>query len=292
MLGMLLPVLPTTPFLLLAAICYARSSERFYRRLITNRWCGEYIRNYREGRGIPLKQKVLTILLLWLVIGSTVWSTISQWWIRLILFGIAVGVTVHLVRIKTYKSKTQPYNELAMTKQAFVIRDETESDAAAITQVTVAAFETLSVSDQTERFIIEALRSAKALTVSLVAELDGRIVGHIAFSPVAVSDGATDWYGLGPVSVLPEYQRRGVGKALIQEGLSRLRKLHAKGCCLVGHPQYYRKFGFENVAGLALEGVPQEVFFALSFDGHVPRGAVMFHEAFKANGKQGSEADG
>jgi putative acetyltransferase len=137
-----------------------------------------------------------------------------------------------------------------MTKQTIVIRDETESDAAVITQVTVAAFETMEISNHTEQFIIEALRSARALTLSLVAEVDGRVVGHIAFSPVAISDGTKNWYGLGPVSVLPEYQRRGIGKALIQEGLSRLRKLSAKGCCLVGHPQYYRKFGFENVTGL------------------------------------------
>jgi uncharacterized membrane protein YbaN (DUF454 family) len=105
-LGMFLPVLPTTPFLLLAAICYARSSERFYHWLMTNRWCGEYIRNYREGRGIPLKQKVLTIMLLWLTIGSTAWLAISQWWVRWILLGIAVGVTIHLVKVKTYKPKT------------------------------------------------------------------------------------------------------------------------------------------------------------------------------------------
>ena len=178
-----------------------------------------------------------------------------------------------------------------MTKQTIVIRDETESDAAVITQVTVAAFETMEISNHTEQFIIEALRSANALTLSLVAEVDGRVVGHIAFSPVAVSDGTRNWYGLGPVSVLPEYQRRGIGKALIQEGLSRLRKLSAKGCCLVGHPQYYREFGFENVTGLVHEGVPQEVFFALSFDGHVPQGDVMFHEGFKANGQQGAAAD-
>jgi putative acetyltransferase len=177
-----------------------------------------------------------------------------------------------------------------MTKQTIVIRDETESDAAVITQVTVAAFETMEISSHTEQFIVEALRSARALTVSLVAEADGRVVGHIAFSPVAISDGTRNWYGLGPVSVLPEYQRRGIGKALIQEGLSRLRKLSAKGCCLVGHPQYYRKFGFENVTGLFHEGVPQEVFFALSFDGHFPRGNVMFHVGFKANGKQGAAA--
>ena len=179
-----------------------------------------------------------------------------------------------------------------MTKQTIVIRDETESDAAVIKQVTVAAFETMEISNHTEQFIIEALRSARALTLSLVAEVDGRVVGHIAFSPVAISDGTKNWYGLGPVSVLPEYQRRGIGKALIQEGLSRLRKLSAKGCCLVGHPQYYRKFGFENVTGLVHEGVPQEVFFALSFDRHFPQGDVMFHEGFQANGQQGAAADG
>lgn len=102
--GMFLPVLPTTPFLLLAAICYARSSERFYRWLLGNRWCGEYIRNYREGRGIPLKQKVLAILLLWLTIGTTACFAVSRWWVRLILLVIAAGVTIHLGRIKTQKS--------------------------------------------------------------------------------------------------------------------------------------------------------------------------------------------
>ena len=107
-LGMFLPLLPTTPFLLLAAVCYSRSSERFYRWLITNRWCGKYIRNYREGRGMPLRQKVLIILLLWLTIGSTAWLAVSQWWIRLTLLGIAIGVTIHLVRMKTYRPKTGP----------------------------------------------------------------------------------------------------------------------------------------------------------------------------------------
>ena len=172
-----------------------------------------------------------------------------------------------------------------MTNEKILIRDETEDDVAVISEVTAAAFKTLEVSNQTEQFIIEALRAARALAISLVAEADGHVVGHIAFSPVAISDGAENWYGLGPVSVLPEYQRRGIGKALIREGLSRLRKLDAKGCCLVGYPQYYRKFGFENVAGLGLEGVPPEVFFALSFDGRFPQGDVAFHEGFKANGR-------
>jgi hypothetical protein len=101
--GMVLPVLPTTPFLLLAAYCYARSSQRFYDWLITNRWFGEYIRNYREGRGIPLKQKVLTITLLWVTIGYAAGFVVSQWWLRLILVGIASGVTIHLIRTKTYR---------------------------------------------------------------------------------------------------------------------------------------------------------------------------------------------
>ena len=173
-----------------------------------------------------------------------------------------------------------------MTSQKVVIRSETKADIGVITQMTVAAFATLEISNHTEQFIIEALRSAGALTLSLVAEVDGRVVGHIAFSPVVISDGTKDWYGLGPVSVLPEYQRSRIGKALIKEGLSRLKKLSAKGCCLVGHPEYYKKFGFKNVAGLVLEGIPQEVFFALSFDGHFPQGNVMFHEGFNANGQQ------
>ena len=172
-----------------------------------------------------------------------------------------------------------------------VIRSETDADVGTITEVTVAAFKTLEISNNTEQFIIEALRAAKALTISLVAETDGRIIGHIAFSPVTISDGTRNWYGLGPVSVLPEYQRQGIGKALIQEGLSRLKGLNAQGCCLVGHPQYYRQFGFENVEGLIHEGVPPEVFFVLSFDGSIPQGRVVFHEGFKANGRQDAAAD-
>lgn len=160
-----------------------------------------------------------------------------------------------------------------------VIRSEAEDDFEAITQVTVAAFRTLEISNQTEQFVIEALRTAGALTLSLVAELNDRAVAHIAFSPVVMSDGTPDWYGLGPVSVLPEYQRQGIGKALIREGLSRLRDMNARGCCLVGHPDYYRQFGFENVSGLVHPGVPREVFMVLSFDGRIPHGEVRFHEA-------------
>jgi putative acetyltransferase len=172
-----------------------------------------------------------------------------------------------------------------------IIRDETDADIGTISEVTIAAFETLDISQHTEQFIIEALRADKALTVSLVAELDSRIIGHIAFSPVTISDGTQNWYGLGPVSVSPKYQRKGVGKALVQEGLSRLKNLNAQGCCVVGHPEYYRKFGFQNVSGLGLEGVPPEVFFALAFHGQPPEGTVAFHDGFKADGRRGAQGN-
>jgi putative acetyltransferase len=172
-----------------------------------------------------------------------------------------------------------------------VIRSETQLDVRAITEVTIAAFRILEISNHTEQFIIEALRAAKALTISLVAEVAARVIGHISFSPVTISDGTQNWYGLGPVSVLPEYQRQGIGKALIREGLSRLKDMNAQGCCLVGHPDYYRKFGFKNLPGLVHEGVPAEVFFALPFDGNTPQGTVTFHDGFKADGQQEGAGD-
>ncbi len=106
-LGIFLPLLPTTPFLLLAAFCYSRSSDRFYHWLITNRWFGEYIRNYREGRGIALRQKIIALSLLWLTMSYSIWFVVSQWWVQLILLGIAVSVTIHLIRMKTFRPEPQ-----------------------------------------------------------------------------------------------------------------------------------------------------------------------------------------
>ncbi len=182
-------------------------------------------------------------------------------------------------------------NENETMKPNVIIRNETHDDISAITEVTIAAFKTLEIGNHTEQFIIEALRAAKALAVSLVAGIDGRVVGHIAFSPMTISDGTPNWYGLGPVSVLPEHQGKGIGKALIRTGLARLKDMNAQGCCLVGHPDYYRKFGFRNVSGLVHEGVPPEVFFALSFDGHIPQVTVAFHEGFKADRQQEGAGD-
>lgn len=101
-LGIFLPLLPTTVFLLLAAACYARSSDRFYQRLITNRWLGSYIRNHREGRGMRRRDKVVTLALLWIGIGATMVWTADATWLRLVLLAIAVSVTVHVVRLPAF----------------------------------------------------------------------------------------------------------------------------------------------------------------------------------------------
>jgi len=103
--GIFLPILPTTPFLLLAAACYARSSKRFYDWLMNNKWFGTYIKNYREGRGVPLKVKVFTISLLWTTILFSVFFVISNFWIKIVLIIIAIGVTIHILTIKTCKQK-------------------------------------------------------------------------------------------------------------------------------------------------------------------------------------------
>jgi len=165
-----------------------------------------------------------------------------------------------------------------------IIRKETAADIEAITKVTIAAFKTLPISNHTEQFIIKELRSADALTISLVAEIGERVVGHIAFSPVSFSDGTKDWYGLGPISVLPKYQKQGIGKSLINEGLSSLKELGGQGCALVGDPNYYKQFGFKNYPDLVHDGIPQEVFLVLPFKENVPKGTIEFHEGFLATG--------
>lgn len=171
---------------------------------------------------------------------------------------------------------------LYLDRTEMIIRKETAADIDAITEITIEAFKTVAISNHTEQFIIKALRTAGALTISLVAEIDGRVVGHIAFSPVTISDGTTDWYGLGPVSVLPELQKQGIGSKLITTGLSMLKELGGKGCALVGDPNYYKRFGFKNYPELIHEGIPQEVFVALPFTENVPQGTMEFHEGFWA----------
>lgn len=114
MVGVLIPVFPTTVFLLLAAAAYARSSERFYTWLTTNRVFGSYILNYREGRGIALRHKLLTMLLLWGMIGTSAVFFVDTSWVKLILLVIAFGVSIHIITIKTaIENKKQPLKRLA-----------------------------------------------------------------------------------------------------------------------------------------------------------------------------------
>jgi len=167
---------------------------------------------------------------------------------------------------------------------AVLIRDERPEDARAITLVTRDAFAVAEYSSGTEELIIAALRAAGRLKVSLVAELSGKVIGHVAISPVSISDGTSHWYGLGPVSVSPAHQRIGMGSRLIRASLDRLRASDARGCVVLGEPGYYSRFGFSTHPLLVLPGVPAEYFQAMSFGGPMPCGAVEYHEAFKAPG--------
>lgn len=162
-----------------------------------------------------------------------------------------------------------------------LVRSEQASDIEAITQVIYAAFLGKFSDHPTEHLIVNGLREASMLTLSLVAEVDGNIVGHVAFSPITINETFMDWYGLGPISVLPKLQKQGVGSKLIYEGLARLRDLGAKGCVLEGSPAYYQRFGFKPRAGLTYHAAPAlEFFMALPFYDEVPTGQVEYHQAF------------
>jgi putative hydrolase of HD superfamily len=167
-----------------------------------------------------------------------------------------------------------------------LIRDERQADAAAIERVTVAAFANAAHASHTEQFVVNALRRAGQLTVSLVAQVgedEQEIVGHVAVSPVSISSsGAAGWYGLGPISVVPGRQGQGIGAALMKSALGSLRKLDAAGCVVLGDPAFYSRFGFVVQPGLVLPGVPAEYFQAICFSGEWPMGDVRYHEAFDA----------
>lgn len=162
-----------------------------------------------------------------------------------------------------------------------IIRPETPQDIEAIEQITFAAFKGKPYSDETEHLIIERLRAAGALSLSLVAEENGTVIGHVAFSVVMINGEDRGWYGLGPISVRPEYQRQGIGSKLIHEGLARMRALGARGCVLEGDFNYYNRFGFKSYPQLVYEGAPApEYFMAFPFYEEVPDGKVEFHKAF------------
>jgi putative acetyltransferase len=161
-----------------------------------------------------------------------------------------------------------------------MIREEYLTDGAAIAGLTSRAFADLAQSDQTEAAIIAGLRKAGALTMSLVAIDQGDIVGHAAFSAVLIDGADHGWFGLGPVSVLPERQGEGIGGLLIRRGLGELRARGAGGCVVLGDPAYYQRFGFQSDASLHYDEAPAQYFLRLSFVETVPKGRVRYHPAF------------
>lgn len=163
------------------------------------------------------------------------------------------------------------------------IRDERPGDREAIAALTRSAFADAEHSSHTEPFIVDALRQAGALTVSLVVDADEGIVGHLALSPVQLSDGSAHWYGLGPISVAPEHQRRGIGSALVHAAIQALQQRQAAGCVVLGDPAYYGRFGFEADPRLRLPGIPATFFQSRLLRGDSPDADVRYHDAFDAS---------
>lgn len=165
------------------------------------------------------------------------------------------------------------------------LRHETADDIAAIEAVTTAAFADAPHTSHTEQFIVRALRAANELTLSIVAEEHGRVVGHVALSPVTITHEhrrkTEGWYGLGPISVLPPRQGRGIGSRLMEQALSELRAMQAAGCVLLGDPTYYTRLASRPMRA-QLPGVPPGYFMALALHGTVPEGIAHYSDAFNA----------
>jgi putative acetyltransferase len=168
-----------------------------------------------------------------------------------------------------------------MTSDNWTIRKETEGDRAEIAAVTNHAFEGKSYSDGSEGSLPGRLRDAGHLLLGLVCVDENRVIGHVAFSPASI-DGRDGWVALGPLSVTPELQGRGIGGRLVRKGLTEMRGLGVKGCVLIGDPAYYERFGFEGNGALSYRDVPRPYVQWLSFGSDAPSGPVQFAPAFES----------
>jgi putative acetyltransferase len=163
-----------------------------------------------------------------------------------------------------------------------MIRPEQPADVDAIRELVRLAFAGHPYSSGTEPLIIDALRADGALELSLVAEADAELVAHIAFSKAEIGDSPSGWFVVGPVAVHPHYQRRGIGRTLIEASLEIMRSRSARGCVLVGDPDFYRRFGFRPYPRITWPGVPDEYVLCLPFDEEEPAGEITCHPAFLA----------
>jgi len=162
------------------------------------------------------------------------------------------------------------------------IRDERPDDHAAIHGLTQRAFAPMPFAAGDEQDLIDALREAGGLSLSLVAILDGKLVGHIAFSLATTEDGRPGWYALDPVSVEPGLQKSGIGSALINAGIQRLGAAGASGFILTGNPAYYTRFGFRPRPDLCPPQDPAEYFMVLALGDEAPSSRFAFHPLFHA----------
>ena len=177
------------------------------------------------------------------------------------------------------------FGKVTLTKTAFFLRSEIATDATMVDALTLSAFENQPHSRQTEGAIIRRLREAGALSLSLVAQAGtppspGPLVGQVTFSPISILGDAPNWYGLGPLSVVPDWQGRGVGAQLVLQGLRTLRQRGAAGCVVLGEPAYYGRFGFHSTPALTLPDAPSGCFLVRPFARIVPMGVVSLHPAF------------
>lgn len=163
---------------------------------------------------------------------------------------------------------------------AFFVRPEEARDIGAIHAVVDAAFRDVPHGGGNEAVIVERLRNDGDLELSLVAESGGRVVGHIAFSPVAIAGEFIEWYGLGPLAVSPDLQGQGIGAALVERGLEIMQDRSAHGIVLLGNPRYYARFGFRHDPQLGYPGPPPEYFQCLLLAGEMPQGEVRYAGAF------------
>jgi putative acetyltransferase len=163
-----------------------------------------------------------------------------------------------------------------------LIRPEEPRDHQAIFDLTRRAFAPMPFAAGDEQELIGALRDGGALSLSLVAEQHHKVVGHVALSPVTHESGEAGWFGLGPISVEPALQRKGVGGKLISDAKAWMKARKATGCILVGDTNYYSRHGFVKAPAHAPENEPPQYFMVLLLDRVAPAGRFAFHPAFHA----------